>query len=116
MQLLPLFLKHGKTYELPIVVPGCHQIVLHELKYRNRKGSDLIKSCEVTVNGHTHRYLRSADCPKTYFLEGSFSKSSPIYVDPNEDLKFRLEVTCEDFNACDCFDQRFQLNISAVCD
>ena len=116
MQLLPLFLKHGKTYELPIVVPGCNHIVLHELKYRHQQTYSLIKSCNVRVNGTSHRYVQSEECPRTYYLEGERKKSLPIEVDPNEDLRFSLEITCEDFSRCFCQDQRFQLNISALCE
>jgi hypothetical protein len=115
MVLLPLFLKHGKTYDFPIVIPGCKEIVLHDLKYKNKAGTDLITSCRLHVNGKVIKYVKSEDCSKTYYIEGIKNKNSQLRIETSDSMKFSLEISCEDFSVCHCKEHNFQLNISAIC-
>jgi hypothetical protein len=113
ISLLPLLLQHGRTFDLPIVIPNCKQIVLRDLVYKNR-GEDLIKRCKVTINGKDISYNRSKNQRKTYYINGEENSQQVIDVEQDKDLKVSLQVSCHDFNLCHCKEYRFQLNISAI--
>lgn len=113
VNLLPLLLQHGRTFDLPIVIPNCKQIVLRELIYKY-SGEDLIRQCKVTINGKDIFYNRSKQQHKTYYINGEENSQAFIDVEPGNDLKVGLQVSCQDFDLCQCREYRFQLNISAV--
>jgi hypothetical protein len=113
VSLLPLLLQHGRTFDLPIVIPDCKQIVLRDLVYKN-SGADLIRQCKVTINGKDISYDRSKNQHKTYYINGEENSRQVIDVEHEKDLKVSLHVSCYDFELCSCKEHRFQLNISAV--
>jgi len=114
IQLLPLLLAPGRSQEIPIVIAGCSQLILHELVYRNKANKDLINECYVSVNGRQYKYLRSQHCEKTYLPQGLENNGIVIQYDPNQEITVNLEISCQDFDACGCLQQRFQLNMSAM--
>lgn len=115
VNLLPLHLQHGRTFDLPIVILNCKQIILHDLVYKNN-GEDLIKQCKVTINGKELSYNRSKNQSKTYYINGEENSQQFIDLEHGKDLKVSLQVSCHDFNLCHCKEHRFHLNISAVCE
>lgn len=113
--MLPLLLQHGRTFDLPIVMPNCRQVVLRDLIYRN-KGEDLITQCRVSINGVEVTYNRSHEHEKTYYVNGQKDAEHIIDVEPQQDLRISLEISCHDFSLCHCRDHRFHLNMLAICE
>lgn len=114
INLLPLFLTPGQTIELPIVIPGCTHVHLHELVYRNYREKDLIRRCIVHVNEQVVDYVKHAGNDKIYHVDGDPDAGRMIRLSEDDNLRFTLEVSCEDFSKCHCRKHKFQLNISAL--
>ena len=115
MKLLPLFLMDGRTYELPIVNEGCRQIILHDLIYKSG-AEDLITECHLHVNDEVYSYRKKNNGSRVFYLDGIEKKDTRITVNTEDNVKFSLKISCEDFNKCLCQQRQFQLNISANCD
>jgi hypothetical protein len=114
MKLLPMLLKHGLSYEMPIAVVGCKRIIIHAVKYLNPTRSDYIIRCEVDVKGNTYNFLRSEKYDRTYFPEGVEGKNVVVELAGEHKVDFSLNVNCKDFDACGCKERMFQLKVSLV--
>lgn len=114
-KLLPLFLNIGKTHEFPIVIPSCNRIHFHQLKHKNSGARDRITSARVFIENTEVRFQRAGNSEE-FFVNGVQGNSAEVQVaDLSKPIAIRLEVECEDFSSCHCRQNRFQLNLSAVC-
>jgi hypothetical protein len=114
MKLLPMLLKHGVSYEMPIAVVGCTQVYVHALKYMNPTRSDYIVRCDIVVKGHTYNFWLSDKYDRICYPEGVEGKKVVIDLAGEQEVDFSLNVICQDFDACGCKERMFQLKVSLV--